>query len=155
MAQHQAEVIWRRGDQDFLDRRYSRKHLLKFDGGAEVAGSSAPQVVPPPYSDPAAVDPEEAFISSLSSCHMLWFLDIAARAGFRVDEYHDVAVGEMGKNEAGKAWVSRVTLQPRTVFSGDRLPTSEQLDQLHHAAHAECFIAHSVKTEVLCRPSLG
>ncbi|MFB9158168.1 OsmC family protein [Chromobacterium violaceum] len=155
MAQHQAEVIWRRGDQDFLDRRYSRKHLLKFDGGAEVAGSSAPQVVPPPYSDPAAVDPEEAFISSLSSCHMLWFLDIAAGAGFRVDEYHDVAVGEMGKNEAGKAWVSRVTLQPRTVFSGDRLPTPEQLDQLHHAAHAECFIAHSVKTEVLCRPSLG
>lgn len=155
MAQHQAEVLWRRDGQDFLDRRYSRKHALKFDGGAEVSGSSSPHVVPVPYSDPAAVDPEEAFIAALSSCHMLWFLDLAARAGFRVDEYHDLAVGEMGRNAAGKAWVSRVILQPKAAFSGEALPTPEQVEQLHHAAHAECFIAHSVKTEVLCQPRLA
>ncbi|QEL54435.1 OsmC family protein [Chromobacterium paludis] len=155
MAQHQAEVLWRRDGQDFLDRRYSRKHVLKFDGGAEVSGSSSPHVVPVPYSDPAAVDPEEAFIAALSSCHMLWFLDLAARAGFRVDEYHDLAVGEMGRNAAGKAWVSRVILQPKAAFSGEALPTPEQVEQLHHAAHAECFIAHSVKTEVLCQPRLA
>jgi organic hydroperoxide reductase OsmC/OhrA len=154
MAQHQAEVLQRRGEQDFLDRRYSRKHVLKFDGGAEVAGSSSPHVVPVPYSDPAAVDPEEAFIAALSSCHMLWFLDLAACAGFRVDEYHDVAVGEMGKNEDGKAWVAHVTLQPKVAFSGDTLPTPEQHERLHRAAHAECFIALLVKTEVLCQPRL-
>jgi organic hydroperoxide reductase OsmC/OhrA len=154
MAQHQAEVLQRRGEQDFLDRRYSRKHVLKFDGGAEVSGSSSPHVVSVPYSDPAAVDPEEAFIAALSSCHMLWFLDLAARAGFRVDEYHDVAVGEMGKNEDGKAWVAHVTLQPKVAFSGDTLPTPEQHERLHRAAHAECFIALLVKTEVLCQPRL-
>ncbi|OHX15305.1 peroxiredoxin [Chromobacterium amazonense] len=155
MPQHQAEVLWRRNGQDFLDCRYSRTHVLKFDGGAEVAGSSSPHVVPAPYSDPAAVDPEEAFIAALSSCHMLWFLDIAARAGFRVDEYHDVAVGEMGKNEDGKVWVARVILQPKVMFFGDTPPTPERHEQLHHAAHAECFIAHSVKTEVLCQPRLA
>ena len=100
-----AETIWRRGDaspEDFVGRRYSRRHRLRFDGGVEVPGSSSPHVVPLPYSDAAAVDPEEAFVSALSSCHLLWFLDIAARAGWCVDRYADAATGVMRKNEAGK-----------------------------------------------------
>ncbi|UTH74759.1 OsmC family protein [Chromobacterium sp. IIBBL 290-4] len=154
MAQHLAEVIWQRGEQDFLDRRYSRSHVLRFDGGVEVKGSSSPHVVPLPYSDAAAVDPEEAFIAALSACHMLWFLDLAARAGFRVDRYHDEAVGEMGRDDKGKAWVAKAALHPATAFSGDKQPTLEQLQQLHHTAHEECFIANSVKTEIVCHPKL-
>jgi organic hydroperoxide reductase OsmC/OhrA len=145
-----AAVLWQRGEQDFLDQRYSRRHVLRFDGGVEVAGSSSPQVVPLPMSDAAAVDPEEAFVAALSSCHMLWFLDIAARRGFRVDRYADAASGEMRRNAAGKMAMARVTLRPEVRFSGVSLPTRGQIDAMHHEAHAECYIANSVTTEVRC-----
>jgi organic hydroperoxide reductase OsmC/OhrA len=152
MASHTAEIAWVRGDQDFLSGRYSRRHLLRFDGGAEVPGSSSPHVVPLPYSDPAAVDPEEAFVASIASCHMLWFLSLAARSKFCVERYADCAVGVMGKNSAGKDCIARVTLRPRVEFSGERRPGAEELAALHHRAHEECFIANSVKTEIRCEP---
>jgi len=153
MANYVCEVLWSRGEQKFVDNRYSRRHVLRFDGGAEVSGSSSPHVVPLPYSDAASVDPEEAFVASLSSCHMLFFLSIAARNKFRVDRYRDSAVGVMAKNAEGKMVMSRVTLKPETDFSGDRLPTRADIDAMHHEAHDECFIANSVKTEVRCEPS--
>jgi organic hydroperoxide reductase OsmC/OhrA len=152
MATYSAEVVWSRGDQKFVDNRYSRKHLLRFDGGAEVAGSSSPHVVPLPYSDATAVDPEEAFIASISSCHMLFFLSIAAGRKFRVDRYRDNAIAVMAKNGAGKLVVTTVTLRPEALFSGDKLPKREEIDAMHHEAHEECFIANSVKSEVRCEP---
>lgn len=154
MAQYSAEITWQRGDQDFVGNRYSRRHAIRFDGGAEWAGSSSPHVVPVPLSDPSAVDPEEAFIASLSSCHMLWFLSIAATRGFCVERYVDRAVGRMGANAAGKIAMTVVTLRPEVQFSGGRLPSSAQIEEMHHAAHDECFIANSVKTEVRCEPVL-
>jgi organic hydroperoxide reductase OsmC/OhrA len=152
MGHYTAEVLWLRAEQHFLDNRYGRAHLIRFDGGLEVPGSSSPQVVPPPLSDAAAMDPEEAFVASLSSCHMLWFLSIAARRKFRVDRYFDAAIGVMEKNPAGKMAMTVVTLRPEVQFSGDRLPTPVQVDQMHHDAHEQCFIANSVKTEVRCEP---
>ncbi|MDW5444764.1 OsmC family protein [Polaromonas sp. SM01] len=152
MAAYSAHILWQRGEQDFLGNRYSRRHLMSFDGGAEVAGSSSPHVVPLPLSDAAAVDPEEAFVASLASCHMLWFLSIAAKYKFCVDRYVDEAVGVMAKNAEGKMAMTVVTLRPEVAFSGERRPTREQIDQLHHEAHEECFIANSVKTEVCCEP---
>lgn len=152
MAQYTAEVLWLRNEQDFISNRYSRRHLLRFDGGVEVAGSSSPHVVPLPMSDAAAIDPEEAFVASLSSCHMLWFLSIAAKRKFCVDRYFDAAVGTMGKNADGKFAMLVVTLKPEVIFSGERVPTTEQIEHMHHEAHEECFIANSVKTEVRCEP---
>jgi organic hydroperoxide reductase OsmC/OhrA len=152
MSHYTAQILWQRGDQDFLGDRYSRRHLIRFDGGAELVGSSSPQVVPEPKSDPAGVDPEEAFVASLSSCHMLWFLSIAARRGFCVDSYSDNAEGVMARNAAGKMAMTQVTLRPAVVFSRQERPTREQLDELHHKAHEECFIANSVTTDVRCEP---
>jgi organic hydroperoxide reductase OsmC/OhrA len=152
MAQYITQVSWLRGEQDFLGGRYSRRHVLRFDGGVEVAGSSSPHVVPEPMSDAAAVDPEEAFVCSLSSCHMLWFLSLAAKQRFCVDRYTDTASGILEKNADGKMMMSVVTLKPEVHFCGERLPTREQLGRLHHQAHEECFIANSVKTEVRCEP---
>jgi organic hydroperoxide reductase OsmC/OhrA len=149
---HTATVVWERGDAAFVDNRYSRRHVIRFDGGAELPGSSSPTVVKPPYSDPAAVDPEEMFIASISSCHMLWFLSLAAAEKFRVDRYEDEAEGVMEKNAEGKLAVTRVTLRPRAVFSGDKMPSAQDLERLHHKAHEECFIASSVKTDVRCEP---
>jgi organic hydroperoxide reductase OsmC/OhrA len=155
MSEYTAEVVWERDPaQDFLNNRYSRRHLLRFDGGTEVAGSSAPSSVPLPMSDASAVDPEEAFVASLSSCHMLWFLAIACKRKFVVDRYVDAAVGVMTKNEQGKLAMTRVTLRPAVTFSGEHQPSRDELDQLHHKAHEECYIANSVKTEVLCEPVL-
>ncbi|MEK1906343.1 MAG: OsmC family protein [Pseudomonas sp.] len=151
MALYTAEIIWSRGDQDFLDNRYSRGHRWRFDGGVEVPASSSPHVVPLPGSREDAVDPEEAFVASLSSCHMLWFLSLAARDGWRVDGYRDPAEGRMGKNAEGRLAMTRVTLRPAVTFAGNA-PTSAQLDALHHEAHEACFIANSVKTEVCCVP---
>lgn len=152
MAHYTAEVLWLREEQDFLDNRYSRKHVLRFDGGLDVPGSSSPHVVSLPMSDPSAVDPEEAFIASLSSCHMLWLLSIAAKQKFRVDRYFDAAVGVMEKNVEGRMAMTVVTLRPEVHFSGERFPTQEQISQMHHEAHEQCFIANSVKTEVRCEP---
>ncbi|HLQ24581.1 MAG TPA: OsmC family protein [Acidiferrobacterales bacterium] len=152
MAQYTAEILWVRGEQDFLSNRYSRRHVLRFDGGAEVPGSSSPHVVPPPLSDASAVDPEEAFVASLSSCHMLWFLSIAAKRKFCVDRYFDAAVGILEKNAQGKFFMSRVTLRPEVAFSSEHTPGKEELEKMHHQAHEECYIANSVKTEVRCEP---
>lgn len=154
MTEYTAETLWLREEQDFLDNRYSRKHVLRFDGGLEIPGSSSPHVVSLPMSDASAMDPEEAFVASLSSCHMLWFLSIAAKQEFRVDRYFDAAVGVMGKSTEGKMAMTVVTLRPEVHFSGARLPTQEQIIQMHHEAHEQCFIANSVKTEVRCEPVL-
>jgi organic hydroperoxide reductase OsmC/OhrA len=152
MTPYTAQTLWLRNEQNFLDNRYSRKHVLRFDGGAEVAGSSSPHVVPLPFSDATAVDPEEMLVASLSSCHMLWFLSIAAERKFCVDRYSDAASGIMEKNTDGKLVMSVVTLRPDVAFSGERMPTSADVDAMHDAAHADCFIANSVKTKVQCEP---
>ncbi|MBW8782504.1 MAG: OsmC family protein [Verrucomicrobia bacterium] len=154
MAIYSSEIVWRRGVQVFLDNHYSRKHVWRFDGGVEVDASSSPQVVPLPYSEEKAVDPEEVFVASLSSCHMLWFLSIAAKRGFVVDEYQDQASGVMQKNDAGKLAMTEVVLRPKVQFSGNRLPDAAQIHLMHEHAHEECFIAHSVKTKVRCEPLL-
>ena len=155
MSVYTAEIVWTRGDADFPSGRYSRKHMLRFDGGIDVPGSSSPQVVPLPWSEAAAVDPEEAFVASLSSCHMLWFLSIAGKRKFCVDSYTDKASGVMAKNAGGRLAMTVVTLRPDVVFSGERVPTRAELYALHHEAHEECFIASSVKTEVRCEPVIA
>ena len=152
MSVYTAEVLWQRDGQDFTGNRYSRRHVLRFDGGAEVPGSSSPHVVPLPMSDASAVDPEEMFIASLSSCHMLWFLSLAAKQRLVVDRYVDAATGLMEKNREGRMAMTVVTLRPQVTFSGEREPTRDELERLHHAAHDACFIASSVRTEVRCEP---
>ncbi|MEF7617388.1 OsmC family protein [Aquincola sp. MAHUQ-54] len=151
-TEHVAEVVWERGEAVFTDNRYPRRHAWRFDGGAEVPASSSPHSVRVPFSDPSAVDPEEAFVASLSSCHMLWFLSIAAQRGFRVDRYRDAAVGTMAVNAAGRMAITVVTLRPEAVFSGDRRPGADELAAMHHAAHEACYIANSVTAEVRCEP---
>lgn len=155
MTSYCAEINWSRDGKDFLGNRYSRKHVMRFDGGVEVTASSSPQVVPVPLSEPAAVDPEEAFVASLSSCHMLWFLAIAQKRGFCVDRYNDKAEGTLGKNAQGKLAMTQVTLKPEVSFSGEKMPTREQINEMHHQAHKECFIANSVTTQVGCEPILA
>jgi len=149
MSDYTVTIAWQRGDAAFTDCKYSRAHTLTFDGGLVVPGSSSPTVVKVPYSDPRAVDPEEAFVASLSSCHMLWFLSLAAERGLRVDRYVDRAVGVMSRNSEGKLAMTRVTLRPEIAWSGERTPDQAEIDALHHRAHDECFIASSVKTDVV------
>jgi organic hydroperoxide reductase OsmC/OhrA len=151
MSEFTATVSWQRQGAVFTDQKYSRAHQWSFDGGAVVPGSSSPHSVRIPYSDPAAVDPEEAFVAALSSCHMLFFLSFAAKAGFVIDSYEDQAVGIMEKNQVGKIAMTVVTLRPKAVFAGKQ-PSAEQLAELHHHSHEECFIASSVKTDVRCEP---
>jgi organic hydroperoxide reductase OsmC/OhrA len=149
MSTYTATIRWgRTGEGDFIKGQYSRAHEWAFDGGALVPASASPHVVPAPWSDPAGVDPEEAFVASLSSCHMLFFLDFARRDGFVVDSYVDEALGLMEKEASGRIAVTRVTLRPKIAFSGDRQPSAEQIADLHHRSHEACFIANSVKTEV-------
>ncbi|MBI2497247.1 MAG: OsmC family protein [Opitutae bacterium] len=155
MATHTAAIRWSRGEQKFIDNRYSRSHTWKFDGGTEVPASASPHVVPLPMSAAAAVDPEEAFVAALSSCHMLWFLSIAAKRGFVVDTYVDDALGLMEKNAAGRFAMTKVMLHPLVVFSGAKLPDRAALDALHHAAHEECFLAASIRGEVVIEPRLA
>ena len=155
MATYSATVSWRRGGATFTDNKYSRAHEWRFDEGVIVPASSSPHSVPLPYSASAAVDPEEAFVAALSSCHMLWFLSIAAKDGHVVDAYVDDAQGHMGRNAAGKVAVTRVVLRPKVKFGGERQPTHEQLLALHHRAHEECYIASSVTTAVECIPVEG
>ena len=147
MSVHSARLIWR-SDGDFASGRYSRRHEWRFDGGAVVVGSASPDVVPAPLSDPAAVDPEEALVASVASCHMLWFLDLARRAGFSVAEYEDAAEGVMGRIAAGRMALTRIALRPRIRFEG-QAPGEGELARLHEQAHARCFIANSLKTEVV------
>lgn len=153
MSEHLATVEWSRGDQPFTDGRYSRAHDWRFDGGAVVRGSSAPSnIVPVPLSDPAAVDPEEALVAAVSSCHMLFFLAYAARGGFVIDSYRDEAVGVLGKDERGKMSITTVTLRPAVVFSGPTQPDAAAIDDLHRRAHEACYIANSIRAEVTVEP---
>lgn len=147
MSTHKAWIAWR-SDGGFAENHYSRRHLMRFDGGAEVVGSSSPDVVPVPRSDPAGVDPEEALVASAASCHMLWFLDLARQAGFVVDTYADEAVAEMGRVGPGKVAIVKITLRPRIAFAGEA-PDRAALDRLHHEAHERCFIANSLNCPIV------
>ena len=153
MSEYKAKVTWQRGEQDFSGNRYSRGHEWEFDGGLKVAASSAPGVVPVPMSVEGNVDPEEAFVASLSSCHMLWFLAIAGKKRFVIDSYTDNAVGYLEKFEGSKMWMSKVVLKPDIKFGGDRQPSADELQQMHEAAHENCYIANSVATEVVIEPA--
>jgi len=149
MAEHKAVISWQRTSPDFLKGKYSREHTWTFDGGLTVPASPSPSVVPAPWSNPANVDPEEAFVAAISSCHMLTFLYLAAKQGFQVDSYHDEAIGVTTKNERGVPWVSAVTLHPKIVYGGEKTPTPAEVERLHHLSHEQCFIANSIKTEVV------
>jgi organic hydroperoxide reductase OsmC/OhrA len=151
MSTHTVTIEWTRQGAVFSDRRYSRVHRWTFDGGAVVLASSSPDVVRVPFSDPAGVDPEEAFVAALSSCHMLWFLDLAAQAGHVVEQYVDHAVGRMARRADGKDWVAEVDLCPEVRFAA-AAPDAATLAALHHRAHESCYIANSVKTEVRVQP---
>jgi organic hydroperoxide reductase OsmC/OhrA len=148
MSEHKATIRWTHTSGEFLKGRYTREHTWSFDGGVTVPASASPSNVPKPYANEAGVDPEEAFVASLSSCHMLTFLFLAMKAGFEVASYEDEAVGTMTKNDKGLQWVSSVMLKPRIVYAGDRRPSAEDESRLHHGAHEQCFIANSVKTEI-------
>jgi organic hydroperoxide reductase OsmC/OhrA len=153
MSKHEyvATVVWERQGAKFTDNRYSRAHAWSFDGGATVAASSSPAVVPVPLSDAAAVDPEEAFVASLSSCHMLFFLFHAAKKGFVIERYEDAAAGTMGKGADGRTAMLKVALRPRVSWEGKE-PSAEELEAMHHQSHLDCFIANSVKTEIVVEP---
>ena len=152
MSSYFAKLNWQRGEQPFTDNQYSRGHTWSFDGGVTVPASSSPHIVPLPYSVEENVDPEEAFVAALSSCHMLFFLSIAAKKRYCVDSYEDNPEGVMSEDANGKQAMTRVTLKPKVVFSGERQPNDAQLDKLHHLAHESCFLARSVKSELLVAP---
>ena len=153
MSEHLATISWQRNGAAFSDLRYSRAHLWQFDGGVDVAASGCPELLPSPLSVAAAVDPEEAFVAALASCHMLWFLSVAAEAGVVVDRYRDEALGVMGKNDEGKIAILRVLLRPRVTFGGTVHPSSATHQAMHEQAHEQCFIASSVKSEIKIEPA--
>jgi organic hydroperoxide reductase OsmC/OhrA len=149
MQEFEAKLVWQRGAQPFTDQRYSRAHEWIFDGGLHVPASSSPLSVPLPMSEAANLDPEEALVAAVSSCHMLFFLSIAAQRGFVVDDYRDHALGIMDRNAEGKMAMTRITLRPAIAFSGARQPGAAELDAIHHAAHDQCYIANSIKADVV------
>ena len=151
MSRHEAEIVWR-SDGEFASGKYSRRHEWRFDGGAVVAGSASPHVVPLPMSDAAAVDPEEALIASAASCHMLWFLSLAQAAGIEIESYSDKAEAEMGRIGPGRTAITRITLRPRIAFAG-AAPDAETLERLHHDAPDRCFIANSLTSEIVVEPA--
>ena len=155
MSSYTAVITWEREGAVFSDNRYSRAHRWTFDGGLTVAASSSPHVVPAPMSRPDAVDPEEAFVASLSSCHMLTFLWIAGRRGFVVVALDDEAVGELSRDAGGGLAMTSVVLRPRVTFAGERMPDAVTHEAMHHEAHEQCFIARSVKTDVRCEPAVA
>lgn len=152
MSEHGARIVWERGDQVFVDNKFSRRHRWLFDGGADVIASSPPQIRPEPMSDPAGIDPEEAFVTALASCHMLWFLGIAAANGYCVNSYTDNPVGVLEAIGGGRQGMTGVTLRPHVTFEPGRQPAPEEVDAMHEKAHHNCFIANSVKSEVSCIP---
>jgi organic hydroperoxide reductase OsmC/OhrA len=152
MSEYSATIKWQRDEQDFLSDNYSRGHVWEFDGGVSVPATASPHIVPLPKSVAENVDPEEAFVASLSSCHMLFFLSIAAKKGYIVDTYTDCAIGNLAKNDQGKYAMTQVRLRPQVSFSGDKLPTTAQSKEIHEQAHEQCFIANSVTTEVIVEP---
>src|SRR5687767_11020611 len=149
MARYEAEVSWARGDAAFLDNRYSRRHLWSLDGGMTLEASASPLHVPVPLSDAAAIDPEEALVASASSCHMLWFLHLAAKRGFVVERYVDRAYGEMGPDPHGRTAFTKIALRPEVEFAGTKRPTPDEIAALHEAAHDSCYIANSLKTPIV------
>lgn len=151
MHKHEATILWERKDQKFEDNKYSRAHWWEFDG-VKVPASSAPSVVPVPMSSLEAVDPEEALVAATSSCHMLFFLFIAAKKGFTVDFYTDHAYGVMGKNAEGKTMMSKITLRPNIEFSGNIQPSAIEIAEVHRLAHEQCFIGNSLKSEIVIEP---
>lgn len=151
MSTYTAKISWKNDSPDtFTKNRYSRAHTWSFDGGIEVPASSSPHAVRLPFSVEEAVDPEEAFVASAASCHMLTFLWVAAKKGFLIDSYEDNAVGEMTADAGGRQWISKITLDPQITW-GDKTPTAEELAEMHHLAHEECYIANSIKSEVVVK----
>jgi len=149
MSEYFAKIQWRRTEnENYIDNKYSRGHTWSFDGGATIQASASPHIVPIPLSVEANVDPEEAFVASLSSCHMLFFLSIAATKKYIVDSYTDDAIGVMEKDADGKMAMTKVTLRPKIIFFGENQPNKSQLEKMHHASHQQCFIANSVKTTI-------
>jgi organic hydroperoxide reductase OsmC/OhrA len=148
MSSHHATVRWEQSGGPFAKRQYSRAHTWSFDGGVTVPAAASPSAVPAQFTDPSAVDPEEAYVAAIASCHLLSFLPLAALAGFEVLRYEDDAVGKMTKNDQGKRWVSEVELNPRITWAEGRAPSAEKLADLHHRAHMDCYIANSVRTEI-------
>jgi organic hydroperoxide reductase OsmC/OhrA len=152
MSQYQASVDWQRQTEEtFIDNKYSRGHLWRFDGGETVKASASPHVVPVPYSIEAHIDPEEAFIAAIASCHMLFFLSIAAKKRYVVDSYNDNATGLMQNNEQNKMAMTEVTLNPKIEFSGNRCPSKQQIDKIHDLAHQQCFIANSINSKIIIK----
>jgi organic hydroperoxide reductase OsmC/OhrA len=153
MTDYRASVAWQRGDAKFTDNRYRRLHTWTFDEGLDVPASASPHSVPLPYSEARAVDPEEALVAAVSSCHMLWFLSIAAKRGFVVERYADNPVGTLGTNARGKEAITIITLQPEVTFGGDRRPSEHDVESIHHEAHDVCCLANSVTAEVRLEPT--
>lgn len=155
MSEHRASIHWDRGQSngaDFLKGRFSRAHRWSFDGGLTVEASASPSVVPAAYCNVGGVDPEEAFVASIASCHMLTYIYLASKQGFQIDVYEDDAVGLLAKNEGGALWISAVTLRPRITYGGEKKPAPADEERLHHLAHQQCFITNSVKTTVTVQP---
>ena len=148
MSRYKATIEWKGEGDEFINNKYSRSHFWHFDGGQKIPASSSPQVIPVPFSDASAVDPEEAFTASISSCHMLWFLSIAARLGFIVNEYRDEAIGILAKDVEGKLAITEVILNPKVKFDTSTVPNQKEHEEMHHLAHDKCFIANSVKTVI-------
>lgn len=154
MSIYTANIRWKNDSGQLFERnKYSRGHEWNFDGGVTVPASSSPHAVRVPYSVEAAVDPEEALVAAVSSCHMLTFLWVASKAGFNVGSYEDNAVGEMATMEDGRQWVSKITLDPQIGWSGDKVPAAEELAHMHHEAHEVCYIANSIRSEVVVHSS--
>lgn len=154
MTEHIVLTRWRlRAGDEFRTGKYSRRHEWVFDSGQVINASPSVSVVRPPFSDPSCIDPEEAFVASISSCHLLTFLYLASKRGYTVNAYSARAVGRLEKNDKGVPWVSRVELYPQIEFAGD-VPSAESLNQLHHDAHDQCFIANSVKTDIVVCPEI-
>jgi len=149
MSEYYALVKWERREcEAFIDGRYSRGHTWGFDGGLCIPASSSPHIVPLPFSVEQSIDPEEAFVASISSCHMLFFLSIAAKRKYIVKSYVDDAIGVMAKDDSGKTSITKVTLRPKVVFEGDLVPSKDELENMHHVSHEQCFIANSVKSAI-------
>ena len=148
MTRFSALVEWRNGGPDFARGHYGRGHQWSFDGGAIVRASASPHSVPRPWADEAGIDPEEALVAAASSCHMLFFLNLASKAGFVVERYHDEAEGLMGPDAQGRIAMTRITLRPEIDFAGRR-PDADELAALHHAAHERCYVASSLRAEIV------
>ena len=152
MTDYHASIAWHRAGAKFTDNRYRRLHTWTFDEGLEVPASASPHSVPLPLSEARAVDPEEALVAAVSSCHMLWFLSIAAKRGFVVERYADTPVGTLGRNAKGKDVITVITLRPDISFAGETRPTADDIAAVHHEAHEVCCLANSVTAEVRCEP---